>query len=167
MPWHKIASQGDADALVRQCQGFHDGCFREAHVWTETSIEQGAMTCPGHLDTHVRTLFQLGAAEPSAIELRFDEVTYLHLLPSWDNCDSIIWRATLSQDEGVFHLRVYLIGLPLTGPPNAGIAKQPRDDDTPDMHIVARQVSWRDASEWMGAGLRYGPEDRGDNDGAM
>lgn len=158
MDWQGLESQADLDALMRQCCGFHDGCFREAHVWAETYIEQRGMACPGHLDTHVRTLFQLGAKNPSAIELRFDEVVFFRAIPSPDNCDSIISSAAFSQEEGIFHLKVYLIGMPLTGTPGTGLLARAGPPDPPNIHIASRQVAWRDASEWMGDALRYCPE---------
>jgi hypothetical protein len=158
MEWRRLESQAAIAALMRQCHGFHDGCFREAHVWAETSIAQDVMTCPAHLDTHVRALFQLAAASPSAIELRFDQVVRFSTTPSPENCDSIIASATFSLEEGIFLLRVYLIGLPLTSTPNTGIGVLRGAPDAPAIHIASRQVSWRDASEWMGDTLRYCPE---------
>ncbi|MBM4040078.1 MAG: hypothetical protein FJ290_16360 [Planctomycetes bacterium] len=158
MEWLKLESQADLDALMRRCGRFHDGCFREAHVWTETYVDQGSMACAINLDTHVRALFHLGAEQPSAIELRFDEVLLFRTMPSPDNCDSVISSATFSLEEGIFHLKVYLCGLPVTGKPNTWLWVRRGAPDAPDIHIASRRVAWRDASEWMGETLRYCPE---------
>ena len=159
MDWHRLDTQADLDALMQRCGGFHDGCFREAHVWSETSIAQDAMTCPLGLDTHVRALFQLAVAKPSAIELRFDQVVRFALSPSDENCDSIISSAAFSLEDGLFQLKVHLIGLPLKSTPNPGLGVRRGPPESPSIHVAARQARWRDASEWMGDPLRYCQED--------
>lgn len=143
--WNELRSQSDLDGLLRLFGGFHDGCLREAHVWTEHFVTPDLhMHCSPELDTAARLLIQRQAHSPSAVELLFEQVTMLHLKPSPPNYDSIIFGATLLCRDDTFYW-----------------------SDTEDWHpeqegssdatwIGCKKLSWRDASEWMGAELRYG-----------
>jgi hypothetical protein len=98
--WMPLGTQADLDKLLELFGGFHDGCIREAHVWTETYVHPNlSMTCPGHLDNRVRLFVQRQFEAPSAIELLFEQVTTFHLLPSPDNYDSIIFGATMVHEN--------------------------------------------------------------------
>ena len=96
MNWKEIKTQADAEALMDLFGGFHDGCIREAHLWTDHYVAPDlSMMCPGKLDNRIRILVQRQFKNPAAIELLFEEVTRFNLAPTPDNCDSIIFEATL------------------------------------------------------------------------
>ena len=83
--------------------GFHDGCLREAHIWTESFVDTDMkMSVASDLDTRVRLLIQRQWKDPSAIELLFEQVTTFHLQPSPENYDSIIFGAAMLCRDGVF-----------------------------------------------------------------
>lgn len=133
--WNVLTTEQDAKILSDLFGDFHDGCIREAHVWTETSVAQNlTMTCPTNLDTHVRIYFQRQFASPSAIELLFDEVVGMQLTSSPDDSDSIIWSASISFETGVFYWR----------------------DGSGKSWIGGKKLKWRDVSSWMGDTIRYG-----------
>ena len=55
--WSPLASQAEAHELMKLFGGFHDGCLREAHVWTESFVDTGmSMSVASNLDTRVRLL---------------------------------------------------------------------------------------------------------------
>jgi hypothetical protein len=146
--WNHIASKADAEKLLDVFGGFHDGCLREAHVWTEHWVAPDLhMHCTGELDTRIRILIQRQFNAPSAIELLFEQVVTFHLQPSPHNYDSIIFDATLLLDSDT----VYWADVGGWLPTASG-----RDRST---WIAAKKVSWRDASAWMGSDLRYGADD--------
>lgn len=148
MTWNTLNSQSDLDVLLKLFGGFHDGCLREAHVWTEHYVNPDlGMHCAPELDTRVRLLIQRQFSSPSAIELFFEQVVTFHLQPSPDNYDSIIYGATLLCHEETF----YWADTEGWSPADAA-----RHDAT---WIAAKKLSWRDASDWMGADLRYGAND--------
>src|SRR5258706_13915877 len=100
MIWNHLASKTEVDNLLKVFGGFHGGCLREAHVWTEHWVASDLrMRCTGELDTRVRLLIQRQFSAPSAIELLFEQVTAFHLQPSPDNYDSIIFDATMLLEE--------------------------------------------------------------------
>ena len=142
--WQPVQSVADIERLMSCFGGFHDSCLREAHLWTGYFVDHDlTMVCPGSLDVGLRMLFQRQFREPSAIEMLFEEVTAFYLAPSSENYDAIIFEATLQlRPNGTFYW-----------------------SDTPGgvehaidrTWVAARRLSWRDATEWMGAQLRYGP----------
>ncbi len=96
------------------------------------------------LDLRVRLLFQRQYANPSAIELLFEQVTTFHLWAD-PGSDNIIMDATLLHHDGLF----YWANEYDWSPENAD-----RDKFT---WIAGKALSWRDASDWMGNELRLGP----------
>ena len=96
MTWFEIKTQSDIDHLSEHFGYFRDGCLREMHVWTGTSVnEHLTMTVPGHLDTNAKLFFQRQFNNPSAIEILFEGVTGIHITPSPENYDSIIRDAVV------------------------------------------------------------------------
>ena len=61
------------------------------------------MTVPGELDTNVKMLFQRQYSNPSAIELLFEGVTGIHIIPTPENYDSIIRDAIILKSNGNFY----------------------------------------------------------------
>ena len=145
--WALIRTQADVNTLMDTFGGFHDGCIREAHLWTDHWVGSDlAMSCPGHLDNRIRFLIQRQFKNPAAIELFFDEVTRFNLVASHQNYDSVIFEASLIVREGL-------------------VFWSPNGQWSPDMSeadhytwISARQLRWR-AVDWLGDQLRYGPKD--------
>jgi hypothetical protein len=146
MEWINVRSRADVDYLLDRFGGFHDSCLREMHVWTEHWVgEDLAMAAPPHLDTRVRVLFHRQSRDPSAIEILFSQVTRLNLVPSPEDYDSIIFEATL-----------LIRGDNLYWSDHAGWSPDAPDRDR-STWIAAKQLAWREASEWLGNRLRYGP----------
>jgi hypothetical protein len=146
--WTKVEIEEDIEKLLDAFGGFHDGCLREVHIWTGTFVNSDLMmACPVDLDTHIRMLFQRQGKDPSAIELLFDQVVRFNLTPSAENYDSIIYDASLLFQENI----IYWADTSGWTPNSDG-----RDEVT---WIAAKALSWRDASEWMGGELRYGPDE--------
>ena len=93
--------------------------------------------------TTVHMLVQRQFRDPSAIELRFEEVVGLHVFPPPENCEAIIFHAAFFVRDGVWYWAE-------------------RGDWTPESSghgentwVGARKVYWRDASNWLGPRLRY------------
>ena len=136
MSWKQVKTASDVEDVLTRFGGFHDSCLREIHLWTEHYVADNlSMSCPGHLDTHARLLFQRQFRNPSAIELVFHQVVGLCVVPSPENYDSIIFDASLTLKDGVFRWT---------------------DGEDQGTWIAARELWWREASEWMGSELRYG-----------
>ena len=147
MDWNEIKTQSDADALMKAFGGFHDGCIREAHFWTDHWVSKDlSMECPGNLDNRIRFLVQRQFRNPVAIELLFEKVTRFNLVPTPDNYDTIIYGATLLvRDDNIYWS------------PKGGWSpdSSQRDEET---WISAKSLRWREV-EWLGEELHYGPKE--------
>lgn len=144
----------EAQSLLDLFGHFHDGCLREIHLSTATSVnEKLGMDCAGHFDTEIRALFQRQVSRPSAIEIKFSKVSFFCVKPTPGNADSIIYRASLDIDDGQFRFNAWCIGLALRVAPNSTLTAVPGD---PVIEILCGEIMWRDKSEWMGSKLRYG-----------
>jgi hypothetical protein len=147
MTWIEVSSQADLDELMDTFGSFHDGCLKEMRLWTETFVQPSLSMSVGlGWDHHARFLFQRQWATPSAIEIQFDEIRGINVAPAPPNYDSSIFGATLLLLDSVFYWA------------EVGIWK-PDDPDCNDVTwVAAGRMKWRDASEWMGETMRYGPQ---------
>lgn len=145
MDWKNISTQDDADRLMKIFGEFHDACVREAHLWTDHWVDRDLrMACGYNLDNRIRFLIQRQFQNPSAIELLFDEVTRLNLVPSPENYDSIIFDATILVQEGTIYWSLEGGWRP---------DRLDRDDAT---WVSAKKLCWREV-DWLGEELHYGP----------
>jgi len=130
---------------MRLFGGFHDACIREVHVETGHYVpEDLRMTVDWQSTVHV--LVQRQSCQFSAIEMRFEELLSLGLHAPPEGHENIIYDASIFILDSVF----YWV-------PNADGTSQPPTDGT---CVAARQLYWRDASDWLGPELRYRPVDR-------
>ena len=154
MTWIETVSQADLDSLMDTFGSFHDGCLKEMRLWTETFVHPNLSLSVGlGWDYHARFLFQRQWANPSAIEVQFDEIKSINIAPSPPNYDSIIFEATLLLEDGIFYW---------AEAGNWQSSEPDRDDVT---WIAAGRMKWRDASEWIGETMRYGLQDETANSG--
>jgi hypothetical protein len=148
LTWNEIKTQSDADALMERFGGFHDSCIREVHICTGYWVRSDfSMEVPKGWDTKVRVHVQRQWKDPAAIELLFEEVTRVNLVPAPPDYISIIYGATLLIREGI-------------------IQWSPKTNWNPDhpeanseTWISAKQLKWREVDNWLGEPLQYGPKD--------
>ena len=148
MNWHELKEESDIKDLLERFDYFHDGCLREMHMWTGTYVDEDlSMTVPGGLDTNVKMLFQRQDSSPSAIELLFEGVTSIHIIPTPENQDSIILDAIILKRNGYFYWADDSYFYPGKGMENSV------------SWIAAEKLKWREANDWMGKQNRYGNND--------
>ncbi len=148
MEWKDINMQDDADRLMKVFGGFHDGCIREAHIWTGYWVERElSMRCPWNLHNKIRIWFQRQYTDPSAVELFFEEVTRFNLVPALENYDSIILAATLLvQGDTIFW-----------SPEDEWRPEKPNRDESTWIS-AKKHPSLAARVDWPGDQLRYGPQ---------
>jgi len=145
MNWIELKEESDIKDLLEIFGYFHDGCLRELHMWTGTYVNEDlSMAVPGELDTNVKILFQRQYSNPSAIELLFECVTGIHIIPTPENYDSIIQDAIiLKSDDNFYWANDYNF--------------QPINDiENRVSWIAAKKLKWREVNDWMGKKNRYG-----------
>jgi hypothetical protein len=154
--WINLDSQSSIDKLLGEFGGFHDACLREISITTETYVgEDLGMACPGDLDTSALFFFQAQNRSLSAIEIKCDRVTSIHLTPTPEGCDSIIMGGEITTNGKIYRMALNFIGGPLTGPPNSSIFIKNRSYEEPDIEITAEAIAWRAVYDGLGNRLRY------------
>jgi hypothetical protein len=150
MQWKEVDTQDDADALMEVFGNFHDSCIREAHLWTDHWVSSElSMSCSTHLDVKIRFLIQRQFTKPSAVELLFEYVTRFNLVPSPENCVSVILAATLLVQDGIV----------FWSPEGDWRPDKPNADEF--TWVSARRLRWHEVG-WLGETLHYGPGQIGD-----
>lgn len=157
MSWHVIASEADIETLRDWFRGFHDSCLREVHVWRDIFVdEQGIMHNAVQAGTHARLLFQRqDVSEPQAVELWFAEVSHVQIVQIPLDYEQYISVATLIKHGDLYY---WADSPDWTPSPSQLVAWDTSEGylKGPSMWIGAKQLRWRDASEWLGDTLRYG-----------
>lgn len=112
MSWFEIKVQSDIEKLL-ECFGyFHDGCLKELHTWTGTYADENlTMIETGELDTNVKMILQHYYKDPSIIEIPFECVAGIHIIPSPENYDSIIRDVIILKHKENFIGPMNLIGI--------------------------------------------------------
>lgn len=99
--WRELKTENEIRELMDLFAQFHDGCIREIHIATGHFVEEDlSMTC--HWPTTLTMLVQRQRREPSALELKFEEVVELRMSPPSPNYDAIIWNALFVLQDGIF-----------------------------------------------------------------
>ncbi len=130
---------------------FHDGCVREAHLWTDHYVGPNlSMACSDKLDNRIRFLVQRQFINPAAIELLFEQVTRFNLVPTPNNYDTIIFEAALLVREDTI----------FWSPDSRWTPDLPTRDDC--TWVSAKQLRWREV-DWLGEKLHYGPKEEEDS----
>ena len=146
MLWEEIKTQEDAEKLLNKVGHFHDGCFRELHVWSGSYINDTA---------HYSALFGLKAKVLiqcskhhgiGAVELLFTDVQKINMVQIPEGSFPEISHATLKYEDGVFYW----------ADERDWDIKDPNNDEI--LWIAAKGLKWRDKSEWMGDALRDGAD---------
>lgn len=145
MTWIEIKNEEEAKNLMKTFGFFHDACIKEAHLWTEHRVNEDlSMSCSGALDTSIKFVVQRQFRNPSCIEILFEQVTHINIVPSPENYDQIIYEALIGIEDGDFFWSVNSSETP-TG-------LDPREDTW----IKSKILKWRVADEMLGAVLSYG-----------
>jgi len=145
MTWKSILNEEESKKLLQRFGGFHDACIREAHMWSGHSIDDDlAMTVSSSLDTSIKFVIQRQFRDPSCIELLFEEVTRINIVPSPENYDSIIYGSNLGKENDEFFWVV-------------DTTQNPSQlKSTEDSWVTSKKLSWRVADELLGKKLNYG-----------
>lgn len=145
MTWIEIKSEEEAKALLKKFGCFHDACIKEAHLWTQHRVNENlSMSCSGELDTSIKFVVQRQFRNPSCIELLFEKVTRINIVPSPENYDQIIYEALIGIEDGEFFWCVDSSETP------KGL------DSNKDTWIKSKILKWRVADEMLGPELSYG-----------
>ena len=144
MNWIELKEELKIKELLKDFGYFHDSCLKEMHMWTETYVEENLnMNAPGELDTNVKLLFQHQFKNPSVIELWFEGVTGIHILPTPENFASILFEAVIVKKKDIYYW-------------SDDIDFDPNQIEYNTSWISAKTLRWRERNDWIGKQNRYG-----------
>ena len=139
--WHAIDSEQSITELMKLFGGFHDGCVREIHVQSGTYVDENRALHPAwHID--VTFFVQRQWPNPSAIEMKFENVARMNIAPEKENYDPWIFGASLHMFDGL----IFWSEIEEFNPMDPCIGR---------IWISAKKAYWRDVSGWMGNKIRY------------
>jgi len=145
MTWNTISSEEDAIELMNIFGGFHDSCIKEAHLWSKHHVDDNlSMSCSGDLDTSIKFVVQRQFKKPSCIELLFEQVTRINIVPTPENYSEIIYEARIGLEDDEFYWSV-------------DNSEKPTDlEASADTWVKSKVLKWRVADEKLGAQYSYG-----------
>lgn len=112
-------------------------------MWTETYVDENlTMAAPSGLDTNVKLLFQRQFKNPSAIELWFEGVTGIHILPTPEIFPSILCEAVILKQDDTYYW-------------SDDIDFDPNNIEQNVSWISAKKLRWRESNDWMRKQHRY------------
>lgn len=144
MNWIELKEELEIRELLENYGYFHDGCLKEVHMWTETHVDDNlTMNAPSGLDTNVKLLFQRQFKNPSVIELWFEGITGIYILPTLEKFDSILFEAIILKQKDTYYW-------------SDDIDFDPNQIEYNISWISAKKLRWREKNDWLGKQNRYG-----------
>jgi hypothetical protein len=131
----EIQDQEDIQELMIKFGYFHDSCIKEIYYISGGYVGDNRAMYPINSDRTVHIIFQSQAAEYSVIEMKFNSINKLNLVPRNDDCDCIIYDASLIKIDYLFYWSEWV---------NFGINDIDKEYGT---WISAEKVSWRPLSD--------------------
>lgn len=133
--WLEISTLEELEAFLMKVGNFHDGIVKEVH-WVNRDFVNKSLSMMPYQLAQVRMLVQRQWAEPSAVEMRFENV----------------WRVQLDTVDFVFgsEASVEMSSRTLGQARSLLVLKMENSE------IAFERMRWRDASEWMGPEARFG-----------
>jgi hypothetical protein len=147
MDWNVIENKEDMKKLLDVFGYFHDGCFREMHLWNSFYVGDCLGMGQGDEKMRCKILFQRQFRDPSAIEVLFEGMVQMNIVATEENYWGDIFGATLIEKDGLY----YWANEEGWSPDNL--------NSEYTTWVCARTVKWRDRSEYMGDSIRYGDKE--------
>lgn len=105
--WNYVETHEDVESLMKQASEFHDSVLRGLNYISGSYVDSDGSVIP--MDRIRKVIMRIESQWCQPVEMVFEGVTALNLRPSNDNCDSIIYCASLyTKDASVFFCDSYL-----------------------------------------------------------
>ncbi len=148
MDWHRITSQHDIDELMQVFNGFRHCVLTEMDYVSGAYVQPALAMYPINAKRRLRFVFQRQDTKLPAIELVFDELERLNLIPASSNCTAEIAGVLFKFQNGKLYwsdnedFDINLIGRdPVI---NKG------------SWLMAKKAQWRTLEHHLGPNIVYG-----------
>lgn len=103
MDYIEIKQDSDIEKLMEEFNWFHDSCIKELQYYSGGYVEEGGAMYPLNTIRCVKIIFQSQAAHTRVIEMKFEKIKKLNLVPRDEEYDCIIYEASLEKIDGLFY----------------------------------------------------------------
>lgn len=107
MEWHEIKVKKDINELMNAFGCFHDGCLKELKYISGESVDQTLSMNPINTKRCLSIIFQRQYHDPSVIEIIFDKIIRLNLVPVSEDYTGEISGAYMDFVDGVIYWSDY------------------------------------------------------------
>ncbi len=131
MDYIELKDNKDVENLMQEFNWFHDSCIKELKYYSGGYVGEDGSMYPFNSVRCVEMIFQSQDTDAGVIELKFDGIKKLNLLPRDEEYDCIIYSASLKKIGNIFYWSEW---------GNFEIEDLTREEGT---WISAEKVSWR------------------------
>ncbi len=131
MEYIEIKDDKDMKKLLQVFNWFHDSCIKELKYYSGGYVEENGSMYPFNSSRCVKVIFQSQTANIRVIEMKFDGIKKLNLVPRDEKYDCVIYGASLKKINGLFYWSEW---------ENFKIEDLIKEDGT---WISAQKISWR------------------------
>ncbi len=103
MEWHDIKSKKDIDELMDIFESFHDGCIKELKYSSGEFVAKNLSMNPINTKRNLSIIFQRQWKDPSVIEIVFEKINKLNLVPVTEDYTGDILGAYMNIVDGVIY----------------------------------------------------------------
>lgn len=103
MDYYKVITNDDIKYLMNEFNFFHDSCMKEVKYVSGSYVEKDGSINPFNSLRNLSVIFQSQSSKYPVIELVFEGIHKVTLLPKKDDYDCIIYIADLKKINNIFY----------------------------------------------------------------
>ncbi len=132
MEFKKIHTDADIMDFMKQFSFFHDSCIKEIHYISGSFVTDDRSMHPVNSKRNLSIIFESQQAKCKTVELLFDKIVELHLIPETEDYDCVIQGVFFKRINNLFYWANWMDFSPDSLPIGFGT------------YIIAESVSWRE-----------------------
>jgi hypothetical protein len=99
----ELKNNKDIEKLMQKFNWFHDSCIKELQYYSGGYVGEDGSMYPFNSARCVKVIFQSQDTNAGVIELKFDGIKKLNLIPRNEEYDCIIYSASLEKIGNIFY----------------------------------------------------------------
>lgn len=143
MNYIEIKLDSDIEKLMEEFGWFHNNCIKELQYYSGGYVDEDGGMYPLNSVRNVKIIFQSQNAHTRVIEMKFEKIQKLNLVPRDEDYDCIIYEASLKKIHNLFFWSEW---------ENLKIEDLQKENGT---WISAQKVSWRPLKDAFGSQEMY------------
>lgn len=103
MDYFEIKKDVDIEKLMKEFNYFHDSCIKEIKYCSGGYVDEKGAMYPFNSERCINVIFQSQNANIRVIEVKFDKIGKLNLVPRDEDYDCIIYGASIKKINDLFY----------------------------------------------------------------